>query len=273
VRVGLAGKPDSGDPERQAEDMNTESPGVTRQADRTPLPQLGRGASLILGLITLLLGVVLLFRPTQSLIAIAILLGIVMIVSGIYQIARALDGREHERVWRGISGVVFLLAGLALLRHLHLSIALIGLFIGFTWIIQGVMSLMEIFAGDRRGAETGWSVFFGIISLIAGIVVVSAPIASVGALTIFTGVFFIVLGAVEIIGGLFGRRARGQAGRGMLVPEQRSGTVTGGQAAVPDQSAAGRAAPGEPAEDVIRQGTGGQDTPGDSRPPSRNFPR
>ena len=105
----------------------------------------------LLGLITLALGVVLVFRPTQSLIGIAVLLGIVMMVSGIYPIVRAIEGREHERLWRAISGVLFILAGLVLLRHLHLSVALIGLFVGFTWIIQGVAALVEGFSG---GATT-----------------------------------------------------------------------------------------------------------------------
>ena len=137
-----------------------------------------------LGLITLILGVVLTFRPTQSLTVFAILLGIVMLVSGIYHIVRAISGRDHERLWRAISGVLFILAGVVLLRHLHLSVALIGLFVGFTWIIQGVAALVEGFSGGGRHGEGGWSIFFGIVSLIGGIIVVATPITSVGVLTV-----------------------------------------------------------------------------------------
>jgi len=217
--------------------------------------RLGWGASFGLGLITLILGVILAFRPTQSLVAIAVLLGVVMIISGIYHIARALDGREHERVWRGIAGVLFILAGLVLLRHLHLSVALIGLFIGFTWIIQGVSALMETFAGGRGREERGWSVFFGIISLIAGIVVVSAPITTVGVLTVFLGAWFIVLGALEMIGSIVTRRAvKRQAAEesvdGPRIPGQRTGASSG--------------------QDVIRQETASQGTADDSRSASRN---
>lgn len=166
------------------------------------------------------------FRPAQTLTAIAVLVGVVMIVSGVYHIARAFDGRENERVWRGISGVLFVLAGLVLLRHLHLSVALIGLFIGFTWIIQGIATLMEGFSRGRGHAETGWSVFFGVISLIAGIVLVAAPIASVGALTIFLGNWFIVMGAFEMIGSVIARRTETrQAAEGVHVPGQRSGAA------------------------------------------------
>jgi len=206
------------------------------------MPWLGWEASFMLGVITLILGLVIAFYPSQSLIAIAVLVGIVMIISGIYHIARAIDAREQERVWRGIAGVLFLLAGLVLLRHLHLTIALIGIFVGFTWIVQGVMTLMESFSG-RTGRARGWSVLFGIISLIAGIVVVTAPIASVGVLTIFLGIWFVVMGACEVIGSLITRRdmRRLATAEGVSVPGQRAAEAAeaGGQAAAASKGTTG----------------------------------
>jgi uncharacterized membrane protein HdeD (DUF308 family) len=208
----------------------------------------------LLGLITLALGVILVFRPTQSLTGIAILLGIVMMVSGIYHIARAIAGHEHERLWRAICGVLFILAGLVLLRHLHLSVALIGLFIGFTWIIQGVAALVEGLSGGGVRGERGWSFFFGIISLIAGIVVVSAPIASVSALTIFMGIWFIIMGAMEMFGALAFRSALKRPGAdGVSVPQQRADTRAAGQAG-PGQGVAGQAAAGTRPENRNPQG-------------------
>jgi uncharacterized membrane protein HdeD (DUF308 family) len=219
--------------------MEAERSDVTRQDDEMPRLPGGWRGPFLLGLITLILGVIIAFRPTQSLIAVAVLLGVVMIVSGIYHIARALDGREHERVWRGITGVLFILAGLILLRHLHLSVALIGLFIGFTWVIQGVSAVMESLSRGRRAdrGQTGWTAFFGIVSLIAGIVVISAPIASVATLTIFMGAWFIVMGAMEMLGSLVARRALSRRETaGVRVPGQRA------TAAGADESMAGRPA-------------------------------
>lgn len=227
--------------------METERSDETSDRNWIPSRLLGWRTSFLLGLVTLLLGVVIIARPTLSLIAIAVLLGIVMIVSGIYHIARALDGRENERVWRGIAGALALLAGLVLLRHLHLSLALIGLFIGITWVIQGVSALMESFSRTRRRAERGWSVFFGVISVIAGIVVISAPIASVATLTIFMGAWFIVIGALEMIGSLLSRRAAGREPAGQVsVPGQRASTTAAG----PGQDTVGEHAdqPGEHAD-------------------------
>jgi uncharacterized membrane protein HdeD (DUF308 family) len=233
--------------------MDQERPGMVREDDELPRLPFGWKAAFVLGLITLVLGAIVTARPTQSLTVIAVLLGVIMVVSGVFHIVRALDGRENERVWRGISGVLFIVAGLVLIRHLHLSLALIGLFIGFTWIIQGVSALME---GASRGgtrSERGWSLFFGVLSLIAGIVVVAAPIASVAALTIFMGVWFMVMGFMEMLGALLGRRALRKHDRGQVnVPGQRPGEH-------------GERAPA----DAAGEGTAAEDSVGNA---SRNIP-
>jgi len=203
--------------------------------DDVPRFQLGWRTSFVLGLITLALGVVLMTRPTHSLTVIAALLGVVMIVSGLFHLVRAVGGEASERVWRGIAGVLFLISGLALLRHLHLSLALIGLFIGFTWVIQGISALAE-FASRRGGgatrAENAWAVLFGVISLVAGIVVIASPVASIAALTFFLGAWFIVMGLLEMIGSLAARRSLGRGTDGPAsVPGQRSASAGPGASA------------------------------------------
>jgi uncharacterized membrane protein HdeD (DUF308 family) len=234
--------------------MDPERSDTTLAVDALPGSALGWGAALALGVITLILGVILAFRPAQTLAVIAVLLGVVMIVSGIYHIVRALDGEERHRVWRVITGVLFILAGIVLIRHLHLSIALIGLFIGVTWVMQGIMTLLECASRHREGvAVTGWKVFFGIISLAAGLVVIVAPVASVGTLTVLMGIWFIVMGAMEIVGAFVFRHvirtaeraaAEAEAAEGVSVPQQRD----------------------------MGKGTAGQDAAGESRPAGRNIP-
>ena len=182
-----------------------------------------RGIGITLGAITLILGIIIAFHPTQSLVAIAVLLGVVMLVTGVYHIARAIGGHEGERVWRGLAGVLFFLVGIALIRHLNLSVALIGFFVGLTWIIQGVSVLVESFGPGRERTQTGWTVVFGIISLIAGIVVVASPISSVTALTILLGIWFIVMGIMEIVGSLLARPVvTAEGADGVSVPQQRA---------------------------------------------------
>jgi uncharacterized membrane protein HdeD (DUF308 family) len=213
---------------------------MTSQSDWVPGSLLSWRASFVFGLITLIFGVIVVARPTLTLNVIAVLLGVAMIASGVYHILRAIGGREHQRVWRGISGVVFILVGLALIRHLDLSVALIGLFIGFAWVVQGIATLLETVSGRRPA--TVWSLCFGVISLIAGIVVISVPARSVTALTALMGVWLIVIGLLQMFGALITRHdTRELETEPVNVPGQRAGERESREAAA--RAAAGRQAP------------------------------
>jgi len=96
-----------------------------------------------------------------------------------------------------------------LIRHLHLTVALIGLLVGITWIVQGVAALIAAFSGAREGAV--WWGVFGAISLIAGIVVTANPSTSITVLAALLGIWFVVMGVFEIIGAFLMRRALSKA--------------------------------------------------------------
>jgi uncharacterized membrane protein HdeD (DUF308 family) len=198
-------------------------------------------AAFLVGLATAILGIIVAALPGVSLNVIAVLLGVLVIFSGIYNVVEAFRGDEHGRVWRGIAGVVFIVAGLVLIRHLHLSLALIGLVIGLTWVVQGLAALIAGISGGATRMGTGWSIFFGVISLIAGIVVISAPIASITTLAVLMGIWFVVMGVMEMFGAFAFRHAVHEAARAggsaddVSVPGQRAS-----EAAAGDSTSAGR---------------------------------
>jgi uncharacterized membrane protein HdeD (DUF308 family) len=163
-------------------------------------------ATLVLGVLTLILGLIVSFHPTGSLNVIAVLLGILMILSGIFHLIRVFDPKEVHRVWLGIAGLLFIVIGVVLIRHLHLTRSLIGLIIGITWIVQGLTALIGGISGGVREGRVWW-IAFGVVSLIAGIVVVAAPASSLNVLAVLLGIWFAVMGIFEIIGGLLLRHA------------------------------------------------------------------
>jgi uncharacterized membrane protein HdeD (DUF308 family) len=83
--------------------------------------------------------------------------------------------------------------------------ALIGLIIGITWIVQGLAALIGGISGGVREGRAWW-IIFGVVSLIAGIVVATAPASPLTALAVLLGIWFIVMGIIEIIGGFILRR-------------------------------------------------------------------
>jgi len=173
-------------------------------SDGEPLPSsaLARSwqATLFLGVLTVILGVIVSFHPSGSLNVLAVLVGILMIVSGIFNLIRVFDPEESHRIWLGLADLLFIALGVYLIRHLHLTIAIIGLVIGVTWIIQGLAALMGGISGRAREGR-GWWIAFGAISLCAGIVVAATPVTSLNVLAVLLGICFIVMGVFEIIGG------------------------------------------------------------------------
>ena len=167
-------------------------------------------ATLFLGAATLILGLIVSFHPTGSLNVIAVLLGIAAILSGIFHLIRVFDPKELHRVWLGIAGLLFIVIGVVLIRHLHLTRSLIGLLIGITWIVQGLTALIGGISGGVREGRAWW-IIFGVVSLIAGIVVAVTPASSLNVLAVLLGIWFVIMGIFEIIGGLLLRHALREA--------------------------------------------------------------
>lgn len=165
-------------------------------------------ATVVLGALTLILGIIVSFHPSGSLNVLAVLLGILMILSGIFHLVRIFGPGEEHRVWLGIAGLLFIVIGVVLIRHLHLSVALVGLFVGLSWVVQGVTALIGGIAGGAREGRAWW-ITFGAVSLIAGIVVTATPVSSLTVLAVLLGIWFIIMGIFEIIGGLMLRRMVG----------------------------------------------------------------
>jgi uncharacterized membrane protein HdeD (DUF308 family) len=165
---------------------------------------------LIVGIVTLILGLIVAFHPSTSLNVIAVLIGVLLVIAGIFHLVRMFSGGESHRIWLGISGLLLIVLGVILIRHLHLTVALMGLLIGIAWIVQGLSALAAGFslpAGEGRG----WWIFFGIVSLIGGIVVTAFPTNSVTVLAVLAGIWFIIQGLLEIISAFMIRRMIGHA--------------------------------------------------------------
>ena len=45
----------------------------------------------------------------------------------------------------------------------------------------------------------GWNIFVGVISLIAGVVVLASPFDSIGTLALVVGIWLIVIGVMEVV--------------------------------------------------------------------------
>ena len=106
--------------------------------------------TLVVGFATLILGLIVSFHPSGSLNVIAVLIGLLVVISGMFDLVRMFGSGESHRVWMGISGLLLIVLGVILIRHLDLTVAIIGLIIGIAWIIQGLSALAVGF-GETEG--------------------------------------------------------------------------------------------------------------------------
>ena len=74
-------------------------------------------ATLILGVLTLILGIIVSFHPSGSLNVIAVLFGILMIFAGIFHLIRVFDRDERHRIWAGLTGLLSVVIGVVLIRQ------------------------------------------------------------------------------------------------------------------------------------------------------------
>ncbi|WP_344685850.1 HdeD family acid-resistance protein [Saccharopolyspora taberi] len=164
-------------------------------------------ATLAVGVSSLVLGVLALVWPKATLIVVGVLFGIYLLVSGILQIVAAFGAHVSTglRVLAFVSGALSILLGLLCFRGELQSIVLLGLWIGIGWLFRGVTQTTAAMS-DRDMPARGWQVFLGIVTALAGIVLIVSPIASVGLLVVFGGVWLFVLGVVEIVTAIQVRR-------------------------------------------------------------------
>jgi uncharacterized membrane protein HdeD (DUF308 family) len=177
---------------------------------RDVLAAIGRhwGWLLTLGILTVLVGVSLLVWPSATVVVIASFLGAYLLVSGIFWIVAAFSAGLAPTGYRwllGISGVFSVLLGLMAFRSVAQSVAILVLLIGFGFLFQGFAQLLEGIA-DKGMPGRGWTIFSGIVGILAGFFVLMYPSPSLWALTLVAGIWLIVLGFVEVMGAFRLRR-------------------------------------------------------------------
>ncbi|MCS0601598.1 HdeD family acid-resistance protein [Streptomyces sp. LP11] len=163
---------------------------------------------LLTGIASLILGILVLIWPGASLLAAGVLFGIYLLISGVFQLVSAFGTHRSTalRVLAFISGALSIVLGLFCFRGPMQSILLLALWIGIGWLIRGITQTVAALHDPRMPAR-GWQIFLGIVTFIAGIVLIDSPFESVAVLTLVGGIWLVVVGLVEIVTS-FGIRSR-----------------------------------------------------------------
>lgn len=165
------------------------------------------GLTVVFGLLTLALGVAMLVWPSATLVVAAVLIAIQVFAFGIIQIIRSfaeVNAPTAARTLTGLSGALAILLGFLVLRSPLQTVVIIALVIGAWWVFRGVLDIVA--GASEVPGNRAVSVVLGIISVVAGAIVLLQPGLSLRVFVIVVGVWMILYGVVVVAAPFLARR-------------------------------------------------------------------
>jgi len=159
-------------------------------------------AILLRGLLSLAVGIAILMRPMDSVVALALVIAFWSLFDGIVSIVRSFDLRGIVQHWwvlllGGIVGVAFGVAALYYFPGLSLTFAVVWTSYWLT--ISGIIAAYVAWQERSVGLSWGWTMAFAVIAIAAGVIAFMNPQATLATLlgvlagfAIISGVFLLV---------------------------------------------------------------------------------
>jgi uncharacterized membrane protein HdeD (DUF308 family) len=160
-----------------------------------------------LGLLSLVAGVIVIVKPSNSLKTLAVVVGIFVLLDGIAEFVLAFDRRTANRGLVALLALLDVVVGILLIRHPVGGVKAIALLLAIWLIAAGVVRL--IIAFDTHGDRVGRFVVAA-IEIVFGIVIVANPNIGFATLAVLVGLAFIVNGLGLIAVGVLLRAVRNQ---------------------------------------------------------------
>src|SRR5271168_3245600 len=180
------------------------------------LPHLWKSTA-VSGILSLIVGVVVLAWPQKTLLFAAVAFGVYLLITGVAQVifAFGLHVSAGGRVLLFISGAASLVLAMLAFRHFSwgddaTAVYLLAIWIGVGFIFRGVATTISAIS-DPHLPGRGWSIFVGVTSLLAGMIMLGSPLGTIVLLVEVVGVWLIIIGVFEVISS-FGIRKATQRG-------------------------------------------------------------
>ena len=153
-------------------------------------------ATLVQGIFSVIIGLLLLTNPVATTLAIVQVIGIYWLVTGVFSITGIFIDRSLWG-WKLIAGLIGIFAGLSVIQHPIWSAVLLPtmlvIMFGVNGIILGLISFFGAFKGGGFSAA-----ILGIINFLFGVILLSSPFVAALALPWVFGVIALVGGIIAI---------------------------------------------------------------------------
>ena len=160
-------------------------------------------ALLVRGLLSLMIGILILARPLESVAALALVIALWSLFDGFVNIARAFQLRSIAAHWwvlllGGIVSVVFGFA--ALYYYPVLSLAFAVVWTAYWLAFSGLVAVYAAVQERRADMSWGWTMAFGIIAIVGGVIAFLNPAATLATLLGVIAGFAIISGVFLLMG-------------------------------------------------------------------------
>ena len=157
---------------------------------------------LVAGVLTIALGAMVLAWPGPTILVAATLFGVYLLASGFAELflAFTLPRSAATRVLLFLTGALSVVLAILSFRHFGdgYAVLLLSLWLGVGFIFLGVAE-NAVAISERNLPGRGWYVVSGVMSLIAGAVVLVWPLDSLVVLILVSGVSLVILGVIQIV--------------------------------------------------------------------------
>jgi uncharacterized membrane protein HdeD (DUF308 family) len=155
----------------------------------------------LLGVATLVIGVVLLFNPVAAARTLALLLGLAFFIGGLLEIAVGWDAGRR----RGASfalGAVLVIGGVLAAAWPGVTLVTLAWITGLSLIVHGAARVGLAVVARQETSSWGWLVLAGAVNVLIGVVAIAWPQATIFVLSLILGAQVTVFGLL-LLGAAF----------------------------------------------------------------------
>lgn len=162
------------------------------------------------GVLLIILAIIAFVNPTATAASIVMWIAALIAIDGVITTVTAIrEWKEVEHKWRFLlEGILGLALGLVLFITPQITLAFIGYFIAFWFVLIGVNRIMMGIRLRKEIEGEGWVIFNGILAVLLGLLIVARPFLGVSSLMWILGFAFLISGIALLILGFKLRKGK-----------------------------------------------------------------
>lgn len=156
---------------------------------------------LLRGIVFLFLSFYVIAYPVDSLVGLAVYIGVSLLFTGIFLILLALSSRDtmENWGWRLAEGFIDVIFAFVLLSNPGITATVIPFVVGFWMMVYGIMMFVDSFQVKKSGEENWWiGLLGGLLCVLFGYMITNNLLVGAVAITYWIGFGFIIAGIMNI---------------------------------------------------------------------------